>query len=150
MYLEHCLSALLQLHHHSRLNTWLQWIGQKQLRWDEKHLCFWFGATYTKGLTIYPWHLMLSLGHKSVRSSDTLTLNVQRPSYLGLSLSISWLLMPWLLSSPGHQQPWYWLYRIQRSLSYLRKDFKYLCHINVLKWHKMYVYVYVPSEKFST
>ena len=22
--------------------------------------------------------------------------------------SISWLLMPWLLTSPGHQQPWYW------------------------------------------
>ena len=22
--------------------------------------------------------------------------------------SVSWLLMPWLLPSPGHQQPWYW------------------------------------------
>ena len=31
-------------------------------------------------------------------------------SYLCLTRSISWLLMPWLLSSPGHQQPWYWLY----------------------------------------
>ena len=38
-------------------------------------------------------------------------------SYLGLTRSISWLLMPWLLTSPGHQQPWYWLYRICRSLS---------------------------------
>ena len=26
--------------------------------------------------------------------------------------SISWLLMPWLLTSPGHQQPWYWLCRV--------------------------------------
>ena len=60
-----------------------------------------------------------------------LTLNVRGPSYLGLTRSISWLLMPWLLTSPGHQQPWYWLCRICKSLSYLRKDFKYLCHINV-------------------
>ena len=34
-----------------------------------------------------------------------LTLNVQGPSYLGLTRSIPWLLMPWLLASPGHQQP---------------------------------------------
>ena len=60
-----------------------------------------------------------------------LTLNVRGPSYLGLTRSISWLLMPWLLTSPGHQQPWYWLCRICRSWSYLRKDFKYMCHINV-------------------
>ena len=52
-----------------------------------------------------------------------LTLNVRGPSYLGLTRSISWLLMPWLLTSPGHQQPWYWLCRICRSWSYLRKDF---------------------------
>ena len=62
---------------------------------------------------------------------ETLNLNVQESSYLGLTRSISWLLMPWLLSSPWHQQPWYCLCRIGRSLSYLRKDFNYLCHINV-------------------
>ena len=45
-----------------------------------------------------------------------LTLNVRGPSYLGLTRSISWLLMPWLLTSPGHQQPWhYWLCRICKS-----------------------------------
>ena len=63
-----------------------------------------------------------------------------RPSCLGLNVlsrSMSWLLMPWLLTSPGHQQPWYWLYRICWSFSYLRKDFKYLCQINVEGWHKM-------------
>ena len=69
-----------------------------------------------------------------------LTLNVRGPSYLGSTRSISWLLMPWLLTSPGHQQPWYWLCtwcRIERFLSYLRKDFNYLRHINVEKWHKI-------------
>ena len=59
------------------------------------------------------------------------TLNVRGPSYLGLTMSISRLLMPWLLMSPGHQQQWYWLCGICRSWSYLRKDFKYMCHINV-------------------
>ena len=63
--------------------------------------------------------------------SNLLTLNVWGSSYLGLSRSISWLLMPWLLTSPTHQQPWYWLHRICRSLSYLRKNFKYLCHISM-------------------
>ena len=41
-----------------------------------------------------------------------LTPNVRGPSYLDLTRSISWLLMPWLLTSPGHHQPWYWLCRI--------------------------------------
>ena len=54
-----------------------------------------------------------------------------------LTRSISWLLMPWLLTSPGHQQPWYWLCRIGRLLSYFRKAFNYLRRINVEKWHKM-------------
>ena len=78
-----------------------------------------------------------------------LTLNVRGPSYLGLTMPISWLLMPWLLASPGHQQPWYWLFGICRSFSYLRMCFKYLCQINVEEWHKIQIYVYIPSEKFS-
>ena len=78
---------------------------------------------------------------------NVLSLNVRGPSYLGLTRSISWLLMPWLLTSPGHQQPWYWLYRICRSFSYSRKCFKYLCQINVEEWHKMQINVYVPSAR---
>ena len=78
-----------------------------------------------------------------------LTLNVRGPSYLGLTWSISWLLMPWLLTSPGHQEPWYWLYWICRFLSYFRKDFKYLCYTNVEEWHKMQIYVNIPSEKLA-
>ena len=41
-------------------------------------------------------------------------------------------LMPWL-----HQQPWYWLCRIGRSLSYSGRNCNYLCLISVEKWHKM-------------
>ena len=74
---------------------------------------------------------------------NCLTLNVRGPSYLGLTRSISWLLMPWLLKSPGHQQPWDWLYKICRSFSYSRK---YLCDINEDEWHKMYIYVMFPLK----
>ena len=66
-----------------------------------------------------------------------LTLNMRGPSYLGLTRSISWLLMLWLLASPGHPEQWYWLCRIGRSLSYSRKDFNYLCHINAKEWHQL-------------
>ena len=57
--------------------------------------------------------------------------------------------LPWLLASAGHQQPWYWLCRIGRPLSYLRKYLNYLCHINVKEWHKMLIRVYVPSERVN-
>ena len=75
-----------------------------------------------------------------------LTLNVRGLSYLGLTRSISWLLMPWLLASPGHQQPWYWLCGIDRSLSYSTRNFNYLCHINVEEWHKC-KYMFMVSLK---
>ena len=45
-----------------------------------------------------------------------LTLYMRGQSYLGTGItrSISWLLMPWLLMSPGHQQPWYWLRYVEK------------------------------------
>ena len=47
--------------------------------------------------------------------------------------SISWLLMPWLLASPGHQHPWYWLLRIDKFfMSCTRKDFNYLHQCGVM------------------
>ena len=46
-------------------------------------------------------------GQYGINTLPLSTLNVRGPSYLGLTRSISWLLMPWLLASPGHQQPWY-------------------------------------------
>ena len=72
--------------------------------------------------------------------TTALTLYVRGPSYLGLSRSISWLLMPWLLTSPGHQQPLYWLCRIGRSLSNSRRNFNYLCLINVEKCKYMFMF----------
>ena len=89
--------------------------------------------------TLYMWNWPCDMRHHWVHGYPlpVLTLNVQGPSYLGLTRSISWLLMTWLRASPGHQQPWYWLCRIGRSLSCLRKYFNFLCHTNVEEWHKM-------------
>ena len=42
-----CLSALLQPHLHSQLNTWLQWIGQRQLQDEPRNIyVLGLGATY--------------------------------------------------------------------------------------------------------
>ena len=53
MKLEHRLSALLQLHFHSQLNTWLQWIERRQLQEDTRNIyVLGFGAIYTRGFTV--------------------------------------------------------------------------------------------------
>ena len=64
----------------------------------------------------------------------SIILDVRAPSYLLLTRSISWLLMTWLLPSPGHQHPWYWFCRIGTSLSYTGKDFNNLYHASVKEW----------------
>ena len=74
-------------------------------------------------------NLYVIIQNKSTHNASTL--NMRKPSYLSLTRSILWLLMPWLLTSPWHHQPWYWLCRICSSWSYLRKNFKYLCQIIV-------------------
>ena len=43
---------------------------------------------------------------------NQLTILVLKLEYFGWTRLLQWQLMPWLLASPGHQQPWYWLYRI--------------------------------------
>ena len=53
MLLEHCRSALLQLHLNSRLNNWLQLIGQRQLLYEMGNIyVLEFGATYIRDLTV--------------------------------------------------------------------------------------------------
>ena len=57
MWLEHRMSALLQLHIHSRLNTWLQWIGQTQLQDEMSYIkVLWFGVAYIRGLMATKTH----------------------------------------------------------------------------------------------
>ena len=60
-----------------------------------------------------------------------LTLNVRGLSHLGLTRTVSWLLMPWLFASAENQHPRYWLCGIVRPLSY------YSCLVILEEWHKM-------------
>ena len=133
----------------------ITWNVETHLQWHTLsifHCVLWLKSHILFEITFrcVPSSFMISLHwlRDSSLMLHVLTLNMRGPSYLGLTRSISWLLMPWLITSPGHQQPWYWLSRICRS--FLRKDFKYLCQINVVEWHKMQIYVYVTCDKFST
>ena len=71
-----------------------------------------------------------------------------RRDYFGSTRSITWLLMPWLLTSPGHQQPWYWLCKMGRSFSSKRKNFNYLLHLIVEKWSKKQTYGFIIIDWF--
>ena len=58
-----------------------------------------------------------------------LTLNVWGPSYSGY---LGQYHGP-CVARTGHQQPCYWLCKLCRSLSHMKSDFHYLCHINLFK-----------------
>ena len=50
---EQRLSAVLQLHLHFRLNTWLQWIGLRQLQDETRNIwVLGFDASYSRDLTV--------------------------------------------------------------------------------------------------
>ena len=46
---------------------------------------------------------------------DELTPLVLNPEYFGQTSQISWLLMPWILASPDHQEAWYLLCAISTT-----------------------------------
>ena len=56
--------------------------------------------------------------------------------------------MPWLLASPGHQQPKYCPCNTGRPLSSSRKDFIYLHHLSFEKLYEMQIYIYRFLKKF--
>ena len=67
-----------------------------------------------------------TLGNWQRKNWGCLTSQMPWLVYFKSTRSKPWLLMPWLLASPGHQEPWCWLCSINRSLSSMRKDFNYL------------------------
>ena len=54
--------------------------------------------------------------------------------------SIPWLLMPWLLMSPGHQQQWYWQCRIN-----VEGRISTACAISVLKNYIKRNHIFCPK-----
>ena len=74
-----------------------------------------------------------------------LNLNARGPRYRGLTISISYLLMTWLLSSLRHEQPWYWIYRIGRSCLTWGRIWT-TCVISMWR-NDTNVYMFFPSAK---
>ena len=76
MYLEHRLSALLQLHLHSRLNNLLHWIEQRHVQDETRNIYIWgFCAPYIRYFTV----LARPTPHITPRNPDT---KVLRSCYL--------------------------------------------------------------------
>ena len=40
-----------------------------------------------------------------------------KPTHWRITWSITWLLMPWRLTLPGHQQSWHWINRISETFA---------------------------------
>ena len=87
----------------------------------QKYLSFYINSAYD------------FIGGKNHSVLTVLTLNAWGLNYSGSTQSVSWLLMPWLLTSPRHQHHWYWPCRIGKFLSYVRKDFNYLCQLSTYR-----------------
>ena len=51
----------------------------------------------------------------------------------GTTGSIPWLMMPWLLASPGHQKPWYWPYLGWGVLVVHKEGCQVPIHLNLLR-----------------
>ena len=47
-----------------------------------------------------------------------------KSEYFWKTRSIPWLLMPWLLVSPDHQQPWYWLHKVKQMFDIHEEGFQ--------------------------
>ena len=69
------------------------------------------------------------VAHPPKPSSDKAKCCCSEVDIFRKNISIAWLLMAWLLVSPGHQQPCYWLCEIWQSLSSTRKYFNDLRHL---------------------
>ena len=104
------MAARQHIHHIQYIHCWssmtYHWLSGKL--WYLQHNCVGDTIVYHKdsNITHYTHHVNLS-------GAETRIIHVKYSS-------ISWLLMPWLLVSTSHQQPWYWLYKLNMSLSFMR------------------------------
>ena len=72
------------------------------------------------------------------------TLQLLKPEYSDQNGSIPWLLMPWLLLTPSHQQPWCCMFKISISLSSTN-----LHHSQLKNTEKMEIHVSMSAHKES-
>ena len=98
MQLAYRLLALLQLHLHSRPNTWLKWIGQRQLQDKVRNIyVFGFGAPYIRGLTVYVWVSTKETQEEQMRRNSiafTLELRLICTSWVSNCLFVQCIFLP--------------------------------------------------------
>ena len=85
---------------------------------------------WTNGGPVY-WRIYASIG------LNESTPVMPKLEYSRKTGSIPWLMMVWFLTFPSHQQLWYWIYRINGSLSSkttLRNYRKYTCALSFPLW----------------
>ena len=85
-------------------------------------VCWWHGSE---------WHHSISC--------QKVATPVQVLEYAVQTRSISCLLMPCLLVSPGNQQSWYWLWTSGWFLSSILANLKNLHLLTVVKWHSSFL-----------
>ena len=72
-----------------------------------------------------------------------------KQEYSRLTRSIPWVLLPWHLTPPGHQQQCYESYRINRSLPPTNLNFNNLYNLCVEIWQQILTYIQISSNTFS-
>ena len=98
---------------------------------------------------IMAWHRPI-LTYICITQPQWVTLLMLRPEYSGQTrLTTLWLLIPWLLASPGHQQPWYWLCAVWKALSSFGVNFRNMQRFDVEEWCGIQRCFYVFLENFS-
>ena len=54
-----------------------------------------------------------------------------------VNIMVADTLAPCVANSLRYQQSWYWVCRAGKFLSYMRKEYNYLCHVSVGEWNKL-------------
>ena len=88
-------------------------------------------------VTLYQ-HMASALTHV------TLIIMLLRPEYSRQTISVLLLLMPLLLASPGHQQPWYRIWHIAKSLVFYEQWFR-LPAPSQFRKHRKCIYIGIIS-----
>ena len=131
MLFEHSLPALLQLHLHSRLNTWLQYNTYRQLEDKMGNISvLWFGASYIRDLTvIHSWvtgvtaewinremlkinmaikYLISSVTDQPIVHANTARWDILPKDIIMKSLLGNCMIKAGLPELPVHLQLWHW------------------------------------------
>ena len=96
------------------------------------------------------WSSMACLHDFPNTQTSQLTLPMWGLEYSRETRSIPCLLVPWLLASPAHQQPWYWLCEMGIFLSFLMLNFVHLQLFSAEEWYdEMQLHISIYWKKIS-